>query len=151
MSKSESCSAVSNSLRPHGLYSPWDSPDQNTGVGSLSLPHGIFPTQRSNPGLLHCRWILYQLSHNGYYSSQVQAGITHLFALCLQVRKLHSLPPLTKQRKPSHLFQKVYDDCTFWLFFSLATGYREMRKRQKGQEQTIRGHYKVRTREGFRV
>ena len=52
-------------------------------------------------------------------------------ALCLQVRKLHSLPPLTKQRKPSHLFQKVYDDCTFWLFFSLATGYREMRKKQK--------------------
>ena len=72
-------------------------------------------------------------------------------APCLQVRKLHSLPPLTKQRKPSHLFQKVYDDCTFWLFFSLATGYREMRKRQKRQEQTIGGHYKVRTREGSRV
>ena len=36
-SKSESCSAVSDSLRPHGLCSPWNSPDQNTGVGSLSL------------------------------------------------------------------------------------------------------------------
>ena len=35
-------------LRPHGLYSPWNSPDQNTGVGSLSLLQGIFPTQRSN-------------------------------------------------------------------------------------------------------
>ena len=32
---------------------------------SLSLPHGIFPTQGSNPGLLHCRWILYHLSHKG--------------------------------------------------------------------------------------
>jgi len=32
-------------------------------VGSLSLLQGIFPTQGLNPGLLHCRWILYQLSH----------------------------------------------------------------------------------------
>ena len=46
-------------------YSPWNSPGQNTGVGSLSLLQGIFPTQGSNPGLLHCRWILYQLSHKG--------------------------------------------------------------------------------------
>ena len=43
----------------------WNSPGQNTGVGSLSLLQGIFPTQGSNPGLLHCRWILYQLSHKG--------------------------------------------------------------------------------------
>ena len=52
-------------LRPHGLYSLWNSPGQNTGVGSLSLLQGIFPTQGSNPGLLHCRQILYQLSHKG--------------------------------------------------------------------------------------
>ena len=45
------------------MYSPWDSPGQNTGVGSLSLLQGIFPTQGSNPGLPHCRRILYQLSH----------------------------------------------------------------------------------------
>ena len=38
---------------------------QNTGVGSLSLLQWIFPTQGSNPGLPHCRWILYQLSHKG--------------------------------------------------------------------------------------
>ena len=61
----ESCSIVSDSLRPHGLYSPWNSPGQNTGVGSLSLLQGIFPTQGSNPGLPHCTWILYQLSHKG--------------------------------------------------------------------------------------
>ena len=36
---------------PHGLYSPWNSPGQNTGVGGLSLLQGIFPTQGSNPGL----------------------------------------------------------------------------------------------------
>ena len=45
-------------LRPHGLYSPWNSSGQNTGVGSLSLLQGIFPTQRLNPGLPHCRQIL---------------------------------------------------------------------------------------------
>ena len=47
------------------FVSPCNSPGQNTGVGSLSLRQRIFPTQGSNPGLLHCRWILYQLSHKG--------------------------------------------------------------------------------------
>ena len=47
--KSEGCSVVSNSLGPHGLHSPWNSPGQNAGVGSLSLLQGIFPTQGSNP------------------------------------------------------------------------------------------------------
>ena len=46
-------------------YSPWYSPGQNTGVGSFSLLQGIFPTQGLNPGLPHCRQILYQLSHQG--------------------------------------------------------------------------------------
>ena len=62
---SENCSVVSDSLRPHGLYIPWNSPGQNTGVGSLSLLQGIVPTQGSNTGLPHCRRILYQLSHQG--------------------------------------------------------------------------------------
>ena len=64
-SESESHSVLSDSLRPHGLYSPWNSPGQNTGVGNLSLLQGIFPTQESNGGLLHCRQILYQLSNQG--------------------------------------------------------------------------------------
>ena len=38
---------------------------RNTGLGSLSLLQGIFLTQESNQGLLHCRWILYQLSYQG--------------------------------------------------------------------------------------
>ena len=46
-------------------YSLWNSPDQNIGVGSLSLLQGIFPTQGSNPRLPHWRWTLYQLSHQG--------------------------------------------------------------------------------------
>ena len=55
-------SVVSDSLWPHGPYRPWTSPGQNTGVGSLSLLQGLFPTQGSNLGLPHCRRILNQLS-----------------------------------------------------------------------------------------
>ena len=49
----------------HRLHSPWNSPGQNTGVGSVFLLRGIFPTQGSNPGLPHSRQIPYQLSHKG--------------------------------------------------------------------------------------
>ena len=62
---SGSHSVMSYSLQPHGPHSPWNSPGQNNGVGSLSLLQGIFPTQGSNPDLPHGRWILYQLSHKG--------------------------------------------------------------------------------------
>ena len=63
-------SATSNSLQPHGtvasrLLYPWDSPGKNTGVGCHALLLGIFLPQGSNPGLLHCRQILYHLSHQG--------------------------------------------------------------------------------------
>ena len=66
--KSESHSVMSNSLRPHGLYParilcPWNSPGLDTTVGSCFLLQGTFPIQGSNPGLSHCRWILYHLSH----------------------------------------------------------------------------------------
>ena len=61
--ESENGSVVSDSLQPHGLCSQWNSLGQNIGVGSLSLLQGIFPTQGLNPGVPHCRWILYQLSH----------------------------------------------------------------------------------------
>ena len=66
-------SVVSNSLQPHGLQParlpcPWDSPGKNTGVACHFLFQGIVPTQGSNPCLLcllHCRQILYPLSHLG--------------------------------------------------------------------------------------
>ena len=63
--RSESRLIVSDSFRPYGLYNPWNSPGQSTGEGILSLLQGIVPTQWSNPGILHCRGILYQLSHKG--------------------------------------------------------------------------------------
>ena len=66
----ESCSVVSNSLWPHGLWPArllcsWDSSGKNTGVSSHSIFQGLFPIQGSNPGLPPCRQILYQLSHKG--------------------------------------------------------------------------------------
>ena len=60
---SESCSVMSDSLRPHGRYSPWNYLGQNTGVGSLSLLQGIFPSQGLILGVPLCGWILYQLNH----------------------------------------------------------------------------------------
>ena len=66
-----SCSVMSNSLQPHGLkptrlLCPWNSPGKNTGVDCHSLLQGIFLTQRDpNLSLLHCRQILYWLSHQG--------------------------------------------------------------------------------------
>ena len=60
-------------LRPHGLYTPWNPQGQNTGVGSFSLLQGIFPTQGLNPGLPHCRRILYQLSYQeSLYSLHIE-------------------------------------------------------------------------------
>ena len=64
-SESESHSVMSDFLQTHRLYNPWNSPGQNTGVDSLSLFQGIFPTQGSNPGLMHCKQILYHRSHKG--------------------------------------------------------------------------------------
>ena len=61
--ESESHSVVSNSLLP--MDCPWNSPGQNNRVGSLSPFQGNFSTQGSDPGLKHCRQILYQLSHKG--------------------------------------------------------------------------------------
>ena len=70
---------VSDFLWPQGLYNPCqNSPGQNTGVGSLSLLQEIFPTQGSNPGLRHCRWILYQLSYKG--SPRILEWVAYLFS-----------------------------------------------------------------------
>ena len=99
--ESESHSVVSDSLRPHGLYSSWNPSGQNTGVGRLSLLQGIFPTQGLNPGLPHCRQILYQLSHKGSVPS---VGISKYWAsivaqqyrICLQCRRCEFDPWVSK-------------------------------------------------------
>ena len=62
----QSCPTLcAHALQPVRLLCPWDSPGKNTGVGIHSLLQGTFSTQGSNPGLRHCRQILYHLSHQG--------------------------------------------------------------------------------------
>ena len=88
--ESESRLAVSDYLRPHGLYSPWNSPGQNTGVGSLSLLQGIFPTQGSNLGLLHRRRIRYQLRHKVSYNGKHLLKYSEFFFSFLNQRRHQS-------------------------------------------------------------
>ena len=82
-----SCIVVSNSLRPHGLKPTrllylWNSPGKNTGVGCHSLLPGIFLTQGSNPGLLHCRQIPYHLSLQGSPWVRMETSICMAESLC---------------------------------------------------------------------
>ena len=74
LSVNQSCLTLCDPMdcRPPRLLCPWKSPGKNTGVGSHSLLQGIFPTQGSNLGLLHCRQILYCLTHQG---SPVDMGV----------------------------------------------------------------------------
>ena len=78
--KSESLSVVSTSLQSHGLYSPWNSPDQNTGVGSLSLLQGICPTQGSKPDLPHLLFSMRLhliLSYFKFYLKNLNGPLKH--------------------------------------------------------------------------
>ena len=82
---------------PGRLYSPWNSSGQNTGVGSLSLLQGIFQTQGSNSGLLHCRRILYQLSHQGSSESMgvfAKSPVHHSLATSDKQNDLLALQPV---------------------------------------------------------
>ena len=81
--KSESRSVMSNCLWPHGLYSPWNTPGQNSGVGSLSLLQGILPTQGSSQGLSHCRQILYHREVFDY----LLKGVLAVGMLFIRLRK----------------------------------------------------------------
>ena len=65
----------SPALQTDSLSSEPPGKPKNTGMGSLSLLQGIFLTQESNWGLLHCRWIFYQLSYQG--SQGVQKSYLH--------------------------------------------------------------------------
>ena len=100
--ESESPSVMSDSLRLCGLYIPWNSPGQNTRVGSLSLFQGIFPTQGLNPGLLHCRHILYHLSLKGsphmYTHTHTHTHThryIHIICVCIYTHThIYNFPPI---------------------------------------------------------
>ena len=112
-------------------YNPWNSPGHNTGVGSSSLLQGVFPTQGSNPDLPHCRWILYQLSHQEarscgrMYSNSVTLyqwpGLTHNSQSCCYVygpcqhhcplQRLPSFLSLSRHNHPApalHSWEKTF-------------------------------------------
>ncbi|KAB0353465.1 hypothetical protein FD755_023832 [Muntiacus reevesi] len=76
---------------------------QNTGVGSLSLFQGIFPTQGLNPGLLHCRQILYQLSQQGSPFYDPSRGPCHCY-LFLPVLCFFLLATRVFPSPPAHLY-----------------------------------------------
>ena len=98
------CSVVSDSLQPHGLQptrllSPWDIPGKNTGVGCHFLLQRIFPTQGSNPGLPHCRQMLYCLSYQGrLYEVSLNQAKSPLFISyhhemtkpCMLIQSIHT-------------------------------------------------------------
>ena len=99
---SESCLILCN---PMGLYSSWNSPGQNTGVGSLSLLWGFFPNQGSNPGLPRCRQILYQLSQKG--SPRIREWVSYPFSSRSSLpRKQTTVPALQVDSLPSELSGK---------------------------------------------
>ena len=88
-------SVVSESFRLHGqwptrLRRPWDFAGENTGAGCNFLLLGIFPTQGSNPGLLHCRQTLYHLSHQGTPQKPLEKNL--LMTSKLNFRLLSQLP-----------------------------------------------------------
>ena len=90
------------------MYSPWNSPGQNTGVGSLSLLQGIFPTQGLNPDLMHCRQILYQLSHKG--SQGILEWVAYPFSSrSSRSRNLTGSPALQADSLPTELSGKSLD------------------------------------------
>ena len=86
MKVAQSCPTLCN---PMDYTSPCNSPGQNTGVGSLSLLQGIFPTQGLNPGLSLCKQILYQLSHKGilFILSQTSDSTFLYFKKMAEVRR----------------------------------------------------------------
>ena len=104
------CSLVSDSLRPHGLHSQWTSVGQNTRVG-------IFPTQGSNPDLLHCRQILYPVNHKGSPSNRYDWNWDSEFwfqILCHSRQKMYQkchffvLAPFTVTKEENTLGRLLY-------------------------------------------
>ena len=114
-------------LRPHGLQSirllcPWDFPGKDPGVGGHLLLQGIFPTQGSKLGLLHCRQILYWLSYKGSPCCRLDAQnsfISQLKVHTLWLTSLHFCHPLASSNSlfSNSLFYPLF--LWVWLFFQI--------------------------------
>ena len=110
-----SCSVVFNSLWPHGLQParlihPWNSPGKNTVVNCHSLLQGIFMTQGSNPGLLHCRQTLYCLSHKTY-SQRENLGSSKRKAIYHIQGNLHKIISSFLSRNITERTEMIYSKC----------------------------------------
>ena len=92
-----SVTQLCSTLPPARLLCPWDSSGKNTGVGCPALLQGIFPTQGSNPGLLHCRQIFYHLPHQGspfkLYQYRWMPNILTYFSLLSRNKSIRNLIP----------------------------------------------------------
>ena len=115
---------MSDSLRPHSLQPArllcaWNCPGRNTGVGCHSLFQGIFSTQGLNPGLPHCRQILYHLSHQGSPKDHVcvKVSVSHVQLFATPGTAAHQPPfswnsPGKNSAVGSHsLLQGIFHDC----------------------------------------
>ena len=108
---------------------------QNTGVGSLSLLQGIFPTQELNQGLLHCRWILYQLSYQEspqacisvfkYQQGKSKCGSYRLFILFCVSRWVSACVLLKKDNDNGFLGTGNNQCFSFSLFLIFQVFYKE--------------------------
>ena len=101
------CSPLGSSV--HG-----DSPAKNNGVSCHALLEGIFPTQRSNPGLPHCRQILYRLSHKG--SPRILEWIAYPFSSGSSQPREASTQNTISRPETTFYYQK-YSSC-YTIFFS---------------------------------
>ena len=125
-------SVVSDSLQPHGMWPtrllhPWDSPVKSTGVCCLFLLPGIFPTQGSNPGLLHCRQTLYSLRHQVAWSSVEPVTYAELWVPCSKKTSLFSVkdPLLFTSWQHSLTFLLPLSPLTFSLLCGLLPRYQK--------------------------
>ena len=102
------------SCNPTRLLCPWAFSRQDAGVGCHALLQGIFPTQGSNPGLPHCRWILYRLNQEG--SPRILEWVAYPFSRGTSQPRYRNrvswiagriLHQLSYQRRPVNLFSSV--------------------------------------------
>ena len=107
-------------MRPHGLYRSWNSLGQNTGEVSLSLLQGIFPTQGSNPGFLHWRQILYQLSHKGSPIHSEESRIERDTCIPKFIAALFTRATPWKQPRCPSADERMRKS---WLLFSVAQSF----------------------------
>ena len=108
----QSCPTLCNPIgySPPGSLVHGNSPGKNTGVSCHALLQGIFPTQGSNPGLPHCRRILYQLSYQGSYTSRsyfllfpMPSSLPHRSSLPFLLSPIHSSLPACSTGKDSRV------------------------------------------------